>query len=90
MANIDYSELRKKLNETTEWPSVYFFKFIIPADNQKLAQVEAIFGPEATVSIKQSTKGNFTSVSAKELMLSADGVVKKYELASKIEGLMAL
>ncbi len=90
MAKRDYSELKEKLNKSTEWPSVYFFKFIIPADNQKLAQVEALFGPEATVSIKQSTKGNFSSVSAKELMMNADEVIARYQEAEKIEGLMAL
>ena len=90
MAKQDFSSLREKLEANKDWPRVYFFKFIVPSDNQKLAQVEALFGPEAQVSLKQSSKGNFVSVSAKELMLNADGVIERYEKASKIEGLMAL
>jgi len=90
MAKQDYSELKKKLDEIGDWPRVYFFKFIVPSSNEKLAKVEALFGAEAQVSIKQSTKGNYVSVSAKELMLSADRVIERYEKASKIEGLMAL
>ncbi len=90
MAKQDYSELKKKLDEIGDWPRVYFFKFIVPSSNEKLARVEALFGAEAQVSIKQSTKGNYVSVSAKELMLSADRVIERYEKASKIEGLMAL
>lgn len=90
MAKIDYTTLREKLEANPEWPRVYFFKFIVPSDNQKLAQVEALFGPEAQVSLKQSSKGNFVSVSAKELMLSADGIINRYQEAAKIEGLMAL
>jgi hypothetical protein len=90
MADLDFSELKKKLEESGEWPRVYFFKFIVPSDNQKLAQVEALFGTEAEVSLKQSSKGNFVSVSAKELMLNVDGVIERYEKASKIKGLMAL
>lgn len=86
----NYNGLKAKLNENNEWPRVFFFKFIIPSDNQKLALVEALFGPEAEVRIKQSNKGNYLSVSAKELMLNADSIVDRYEKASKIEGLMAL
>jgi hypothetical protein len=90
MSEDKYKELRKKLDEAGDWPRVYFFKFIIPSDNKKLAQVEALFGNEADVKIKQSHKGNYVSVSAKELMLSSEGVIERYEKAGKIEGLMAL
>ena len=90
MGKIDYTTLREKLEANTEWPRVYFFKFIVPSDNKKLAQVEALFGAEAQVTLKQSSKGNFVSVSAKELMLSADRIVERYEKAAEIEGLMAL
>lgn len=90
MAKQDYTELKKKLEESGDWPRVYFFKFIVPSSNEKLAKVEALFGAEAQVSIKQSNKGNYVSVSAKELMLSADRVIERYEKASEIEGLMAL
>lgn len=90
MAEIDFSSLREKLENSGDWPRVYFFKFIVPSDNKKLALVEALFGPEAQVSLKQSSKGNFVSVSAKELMLNADGVIERYKAAAEIEGLMAL
>lgn len=90
MADTDFKGLREKLEQNPEWPRVYFFKFIVPSDNEKLAKVEALFGVEAQVSLKQSSKGNFVSVSAKELMLNADGVIARYEKAAEIEGLMAL
>jgi hypothetical protein len=85
-----FENLRAKLIESGDWPRVYFFKFIIPANNKKLALVEALFGPEAKVTIKQSNKGNYLSVSAKELMLSPDRVIERYEKASTIKGLIAL
>lgn len=90
MAADKFESLRKKLNEAGKWPRVYFFKFIIKADNQKLAQVEALFGPEAEVKIKQSHKGNYLSVSAKELMLDAESIINRYKKAAEIDGLMAL
>lgn len=89
MKEINFDGLREKLKDG-EWPRVYFFKFIIPSDNKKLALVEALFGDEAKVNIKQSSKGNYVSVSAKELMLNADNVIERYKKASKIEGLIAL
>ena len=64
---VNFDALRTQLIESGEWPRVYFFKFIIPADNKKLALVEALFGVEANVTIKQSSKGNYSSISAKEL-----------------------
>ncbi len=85
-----FKNLREKLEESGDWPRVYFFKFIIPADNKKLALVEAIFGSEADVTIKQSHKGNYLSISAKELMLSAERVIERYKKATQIEGLIAL
>jgi len=85
-----FKSLREKLNENPEWPRLYFFKFIIPSDNQKLAQIQALFSDEAEVIIKQSNKGNYLSVSAKELMLNADSIIKRYEKASEIKGLISL
>tara|TARA_R110000868_G_scaffold327851_6_gene588742 strand:+ start:207 stop:479 length:273 start_codon:yes stop_codon:yes gene_type:complete len=90
MAGSKYESLKQKLNEVGEWPRVYLFKFIIPSDNKKLALVEALFGPEAQVLIKQSNKGNYVSLSAKELMLDADGIIERYKKAEQIEGLIAL
>ncbi|HAK70956.1 MAG TPA: DUF493 domain-containing protein, partial [Cryomorphaceae bacterium] len=42
MSEDPYKGLREKLEDLT-WPSVYLFKFIVPTDNQKLAQAEALF-----------------------------------------------
>lgn len=85
-----YTELRKKLESDFSWPSVYLFKFIIPANNEKLAKTQSLFGAEAEINIKTSSKGNYISVSARELMLSVDEVIKRYQDAGKIKGLMAL
>ncbi len=90
MQENNLNTLKEKLNENPEWPRLYFFKFIIPSDNETLAKVQALFGDEANVKIKQSSKGNYVSFSAKELMLNADTVIEKYKEALKIKGLIAL
>lgn len=85
-----YDGLRNKLKTLGKWPQVYLFKFIIPNDNQTLAQVESLFGPEAQVSLNQSRNGKYISVSAKELMISPEEVISRYEKSALIQGIIAL
>lgn len=82
--------LEEKLNDTTQWPSVYMFKFIVPSDNRKIALVEAMFGDEAQLLTKESSGGKYISITLKVVMLNAKEVISKYRQAAKIEGLIAL
>ena len=91
MGEIDpYAGLLKSLKEQSDWPMVYLFKFIVPNDNQKLAQAQALFGEAAQVSLNQSKTGKYISVSARELMLNPDSVIERYRQAAKIEGIISL
>lgn len=85
------NEIKATLNENHDWPSVFMFKFIVPSDNKKIAKVEALFNTKtAEIRRKPSSKGNYTSITAKEVMTSAEKVLETYEEAYKIEGLIAL
>jgi putative lipoic acid-binding regulatory protein len=85
----DFENLRTQL-AILEWPSIYLFKFIVPNDNEKMAQVSALFDENATISYHTSSKGNYVSVSVKEVMLTGDSVIEIYEKAIKIEGIISL
>jgi hypothetical protein len=86
-----YEKLRVQLSQSTTWPSLYMFKFIVPADNEKIAQVEKLFNSEeAQIQLRQSRKGNFVSVTAKEMMISPEKVIERYIEAEDIEGLISL
>ena len=85
-----FAKLKKQLEESTEWPTVYMFKFIVPADNKKLALVESLFSAQAKISTRSSNKGKYISVTGRVVMLSAAEVIEKYKEAAKIEGLIAL
>lgn len=85
-----YADLKEKLKEQHSFPSVYMFKFIVPGSNKLHAQVEALFGDEAQITIRESSKGNYVSITAKEMMLSADNIISRYREASKIEGIVSL
>ena len=85
-----FEKLRNLLNKENKFPIVYMFKFIIPADNRKIAQVEAKFSDEAIISHKESSNGKYFSITVKEVMLNADSIIEKYKEMNGIEGLMAL
>ncbi|MDO9186395.1 MAG: DUF493 family protein [Bacteroidota bacterium] len=85
-----FEKLRELLNKENNWPMVYMFKFIVPADNKKIALVEAKFSDEAVILHKESTTGKYFSITVKEVMLNADSIISKYKEMEGIEGLMAL
>lgn len=89
MEKADFSKLKDQL-ELQEWPSVYFFKFIIPNDTHKVAQLTALFDDSGDLHFMESRNGKYISVSSKEMMMSADDVIQRYLDASVIEGLIAL
>ena len=84
-----YYKLKIQL-ELQEWPNVYLFKFIVPNSSEKIAQTTALFDDSADLNLRESSKGTYMSVSAKELMMDVDSIIEKYNRASEIEGLVAL
>jgi putative lipoic acid-binding regulatory protein len=86
-----FSELQKKLEESIKsFPYVYLFKFIVRADNKSIALVQVMFGNDAEIFQKQSSKGNYVSLSVKQVVLSVDEIISIYIKASEIEGLITL
>ena len=84
------NRLRELLDEQNQWPAIFLFKFILPTEKEKLTQLKQIFGESAEVSTRESRKGNYTSVSIKEMMLDADSIFARYKKASTIEGIISL
>lgn len=91
MATNTFDELRKKLEESIDsFPYIYMFKFIIKSDNKTMALVEVIFDDDADIIQKQSTKGNYISITIKQVVLSVDEIISIYEKAAEIEGVISL
>lgn len=85
------SAFKKLLEENYSWPCLYMFKFICPAKNENIAHLESLFNSESSeVIIRQSSKGNFVSVTAKEIMLSPEKVLNRYKEVEQIPGLLSL
>lgn len=86
-----YIRLTQQLQDDTEWPSPYLYKFIVPASLERIAEIEAVFNHmEAEIQTRDSSKGNYTSVSIKVTMISPEAVVEKYKEVSKVEGVISL
>ncbi|MEM8847568.1 MAG: DUF493 family protein [Bacteroidota bacterium] len=86
-----YSRLKEQLLDDTTWPSSYLYKFIVPTDEEKIEQINAIFdNTGAVIESKQSKKGTYTSISITVNMKDPDAVISKYKEVSTVEGVISL
>lgn len=90
MTDKELESLRTKLVETTTFPTVYMFKFIVETDNRKIALVENLFQEEAEILTKQSDKGKYISITSKQVVMSVDEIIDVYKKAAEIKGIMFL
>lgn len=84
-----FEKLYKQL-EQEDWPRMYFFKFIAPSDSRTIALVTNLFEDENNITLRPSRKGNYISISVKEVMMDADSVIEVYEKAAQIKGVISL
>jgi len=86
-----YKRLKIQLEENTDWPALYLYKFIVPANQDNVSKLENIFVKnKAEFSTRDSSKGTYTSVTIKVIMDSPDSVIEKYIEVSNIEGVISL
>jgi len=86
----NFDTLREHLTRDITWPSVYMFKFIAPAENRIFALLHDLFPHQAEFTNRHSAGGKYVSITVKELMLTADEVIERYQKASAIEGVIVL
>lgn len=87
-----YEKLKGQLQETTNWPAEYLYKFIVKSDLKRIEKVESIFdNMGAVINTVESKNGKYTSISVNLLMKNPDTVIEKYkEVAEKVEGVISL
>jgi putative lipoic acid-binding regulatory protein len=86
-----YKKLKGQLEDTSSWPSIYLYKFIVPTDKDKIKQIQDIFDIKgAVIESKQSKKGTYTSISITAKMESPDAVIAKYKVVDTLEGVISL
>lgn len=90
MTESELESFKKKLSETMTFPSVYMFKFIVDADNRKIALLESLFGEDAEIHTKESGNGRYISITAKEVMMTVDEIMDVYKKALEVKGVIFL
>ena len=86
-----YKRLEKQLSDSSVWPSLYKFKFILKSDSREITNLKNMFDDiDANISSNLSSSKNFTSITVTAKMKSAEDIIKKYKLASEIEGIISL
>jgi uncharacterized protein len=90
MTKEELDRFKQKLIETTSFPGVYMFKFIIESQHRNIALVENLFEEEADILTKESENGKYISITAKQVVLSADEVIDIYKKAAEIKGIIFL
>lgn len=80
-------KLKLVLEETQKFPTEYLFKFIVP-----VAEVHQILLILQGMEIEQraSQNGNYISVSGKTVVQKSDDIIKIYQRASVIKGVISL
>jgi len=86
-----YSRFKEQLVTSQKWPGEYIFKFIIKLSIVEIESVKLFFKDrDYELSIKNSSKNNYKSLSIKTWEESPEDVIIIYKLASEIKGIIAL
>jgi uncharacterized protein len=84
-------KLEKDLDETNQWPAPYYYKFILPTNEDSLETLIAIFEPfESEFSTRESSSKKYTSVTITVKHNNAKEIIGCYRLAVLIDGIKSL
>ena len=83
----DVESFREKVELEHTFPGNYLFKFIVPYDKKE--EVLKVL-PDGDISFRESSNGNYVSITAKSKLETSQGVLDVYIAANKIEGCIAL
>ena len=86
-----YSKLKIQLDDTTDFPADYLYKFIVPASENQVTEVESVFNNTgAVIKTKNSKTGKYVSVSIILKLNSSDEIIAYYRKVEKIKGIISL
>jgi len=86
-----YLKLNESLNATTKFPVKYLYKFIVPTDENQVAEIKLLFAKKsARITTKNSKTGKYVSVSISVILRSSKEVISYYKKAENIKGIISL
>lgn len=89
--NAFYTKLKGQLEDTTEFPADYMYKFIVPTDENQLEEVQKLFNNKgAVIKTKKSKTGKYISITIVLKLKNAQEVINYYKKVEKIKGIISL
>lgn len=86
-----YAAFREKLMAVEQFPTIFVFKFILPAAEDARPKVEEIFAhPSTRIHVKQSGGGKYESFTVETFAGSADQVINYYKEIGKLDKVILL
>lgn len=86
-----YIKLKDQLEDTTDFPADYMYKFIVPTDGNQLQEVQDVFDNKgAVITTKKSKTGKYISITIVLKLKNADEVIEYYKKVEKIKGIISL
>jgi putative lipoic acid-binding regulatory protein len=82
-----WEQFQDLLDEQTEWPTEYLFKFIVP--RPELPELKEALD-EKPDKERASRKGNYVSVTMSRHVTSSDEVIDVYQSVAEVEDVIAL
>ena len=68
-------KFRELLAQNEQWPMLYYFKFIVHNDQQKINQVKELFIDPDSITYKTSRDIRFIGMSCKQWMPDPDSII---------------
>ena len=86
-----YERFRSQLQASQEWPGLYMFKFIVKSKSDQVEKLKNLFDNfHKEVSLVNSSKNTFQSLTIKVQMVSPDEVIDIYKKVGKINDVIIL
>ena len=86
-----YSNFKENLIISQKWPGIYMFKFIIKSNKIKPDFFKKYFTKDRyTITVKESSKRNYKSVTIKSKMNNPDEIINIYKDLSGVDEIIVL
>ena len=86
-----YTNFKENLTKSQKWPGIYMFKFIIKSNKVKSDFFKKYFTKgRYTMTVKESSKKNYKSVTIKSKMDSPDEIINIYKDLCGIDEIIVL
>jgi putative lipoic acid-binding regulatory protein len=86
-----YERFQQQLEESQAWPGLYMFKFIVKSNPEQINKLKQLFNnPSEGVSLVNSSKNKFQSLTITIEMKSPMEVIDIYKKESAFKGVIIL